>query len=169
MMAGCSSYIKLALDPETRGGLIDKIVNSMQTHPLFDQCEAIAVRGTSGLLVGPEVAQRLGKPLAVVRKAGETHHTFRNVECCVPHDRYFIVDDHISTGSTIKTIVEDMARSIQATKPLAVFLYGVDWDDSYRESDEKIIGGIPVVYVRGCHKHPTNSFDPTACLGGDLP
>jgi len=78
--------------------------------------DAIAVRGVSGLLVGPAVAVALNKHLIVVRKTHDTamngsSHSYNQVEgCCKKNCRYIIIDDFISTGETIgkvKEMVED--------------------------------------------------------------
>jgi hypothetical protein len=67
--------------------------------------DAIVVRGVSGLLVGPMVASRLGKPWCIVRKPGDgTHSDHKVVEGWYNFKSYIIVDDLIATGGTIKLI-----------------------------------------------------------------
>lgn len=139
----CSSYIEPALDPRKRPKLIKALVKAIKEHETFPQCEAVAVRGISGLLVGPEVAQKLGKPLAVCRKPKDGSHACVIVECCSPCDRYIIVDDITSTGGTVRAIIDAMEADLKATKPLAVFLYNSSGGDVHLSKKM----GIPIISI----------------------
>ena len=79
-----------------------------------DRFEAIVVRGTSGLLVGPMVAALLKKPWCIIRKPGDSSHSDHRVEGWRNFKSYIIIDDLIATGETIRTIqktVRDHARA----------------------------------------------------------
>lgn len=76
--------------------------------------DAIAVRGVSGLVVGPLLAHTLKKHLIVVRKPSEKadSHADQLIEGPTTDTqiRYLIVDDFISNGSTVRKIVEEIAK-----------------------------------------------------------
>lgn len=74
--------------------------------------EAIAYRGNSGALVAPAVAARMGKRLIMSRKPGENSHSSSHIEGPKWALRYVIVDDFVSTGRTINTIVDDVAGGL---------------------------------------------------------
>lgn len=78
---------------------------------VFGPFEAIAVRGTSGMLFGPLLAHMTRKRLSVIRKPNESAHTSRTLEGVVEASRYVIVDDFVSTGQTVSKIVAGMAES----------------------------------------------------------
>jgi hypoxanthine phosphoribosyltransferase len=74
--------------------------------------DAIVVSGTSGLLVGPAIADQLGLPLVVVRKPDDGSHSGSLVEGAVgfdkPNPKYIVVDDFVSSGDTVARIMETM-------------------------------------------------------------
>jgi len=97
-----ADYIRNALDPVRLRELIHSADNLLR--PLDPA--TIAVRGVSGLVFGAPLAYHMGIHLTVVRKDDGAHSPYM-VEGYLPgsHDRWVIVDDLISTGSTIDHIV----------------------------------------------------------------
>lgn len=78
--------------------------------------DAIAVRGMSGMLIGPAVAARLGKDLIVVRKCKDGSHSASIVEGVDNwnHDfRYIIVDDFIDSGETLSQIFTQIVIELE--------------------------------------------------------
>lgn len=86
--------------------------------------DAIAVRGNSGLLLGPLVATVLNKGLILVRKDCQSHASY-TVEGCTEVKRYIIVDDLIESGKTIKEMRDKIGPS-NLIKCVGVFLYSSD-------------------------------------------
>jgi hypoxanthine phosphoribosyltransferase len=83
--------------------------------PCESRFEAIAVRGTSGLLVGPMVASILDKPWCIIRKPGDgTHSDHKVVEGWTGFKTYLIIDDLIATGGTIRLIQKTLADHARA-------------------------------------------------------
>lgn len=91
--------------------------------PKADQFDAIACTGLSGTLIAPIIAYHLSKPLIVVRKSNkESPHSGRLVEGadCV---KYLILDDVISSGTTIRNIIANIKQASILGKPVAIFLW----------------------------------------------
>lgn len=66
--------------------------------------EAIAVRGVSGLGMGAAVSYETGIPLVIVRKPGEQSHG-NQVEGPGLIAKFLVLDDIISSGETMRTII----------------------------------------------------------------
>lgn len=95
----------------------------------LNEFDSIAVRGTSGLLVGSPVAMMLGKPLIVVRKPGESSHSSLDVEHIGPVGmRVLFLDDFISSGDTKDAVIEAVEGNHRGAKIVAQYMYGW-WDD----------------------------------------
>lgn len=134
-----STYLSKVINTKSLALVVSEAVKLLR--PKRDSFDGIAVRGASGLLVGPTVALRLHKQLIIVRKMGENHHSQSSVEG-VYCPKYIILDDMIETGETLKTIrdtVENYTwgyqkmvpyRPIQSPQLTGVYLY--DHLDSYR-------------------------------------
>jgi len=74
----------------------------------FDDFDTIAFSGNSGSLMSFPLAHRLNKEIIVVRKPRETEsvHSCLMVEGVIPFNRrIIIIDDFVSTGKTIRYIV----------------------------------------------------------------
>lgn len=92
--------------------------------------DAVAVTGKSGLSLAFATLMLIDFPLIVVRKRGENSHG-NPIEGAHSVDvrKYIILDDFVSSGSTIKTMVgsiDEMVDSYEDTKPLrcvGVFQY----------------------------------------------
>jgi orotate phosphoribosyltransferase len=70
--------------------------------------DAIAVRGISGLMLGPTLSVLCDKSLIVVRKHDEDRHSTNVCEGDRGAKRYIIVDDFISDGDTVRAIYKDI-------------------------------------------------------------
>jgi adenine/guanine phosphoribosyltransferase-like PRPP-binding protein len=99
-----SGYILKAFNPTTYKATLRAALKTLKEYE--DTFDAIAIRGTSGLLFGPPLTMMLKKSLIVVRKpkAQESSHSSHEVETNLTKGTYLIVDDCIGGGSTIKAI-----------------------------------------------------------------
>jgi adenine/guanine phosphoribosyltransferase-like PRPP-binding protein len=98
--------------------------------------DAIAFRGMSGALVAPSVATALGKNLLMVRK--EHSHSTMNVEGFYgTPQRYIIVDDFISMGSTCKEIITQVSNFCDENTCVGIALY----NNSGRSRSELQVNG----------------------------
>lgn len=73
--------------------------------------EAVAVTGKSGLSLAFATLMLVDFPLIVVRKRGENTHgsSIEGTEGVAVH-RYLILDDFVASGTTVKTVVDDLTR-----------------------------------------------------------
>ena len=85
--------------------------------------DAIAFRGLSGALIAIPMAHALDKTMIAVRKKGENNHSGAGVEGDWVARRYVIMDDMISTGNTVRTIM----RAIKNFSPNAECLGTLVW------------------------------------------
>ena len=74
--------------------------------------DIIACRGVSGLLFSSLLAYKMRKGLAVVRKREHTSHSCCKVEGHLPTqgEKWIIVDDFISSGSTVAEIITKLGK-----------------------------------------------------------
>ena len=120
MSNNCVFYLEDTLDPKKRRVLINRIVRHLK--PIASTFDAIAVRGLSGMLVGPEVAGRLSKQIVVVRKNDDlTTHSGHRVEGS-PGSSYIILDDLVDTGKTVDLIRARIADK-SAAKCVGIYTY----------------------------------------------
>lgn len=115
-----SSYLHKALNVKKRSVVIDKIVKKLINE---NKSYAIACCGMSGMLIGPEVANRLKWPVWIVRKAKEKSHSYLSVEGDISVKDYIIIDDFIDTGETIKYINRKISDCIRGSNINQIILY----------------------------------------------
>jgi adenine/guanine phosphoribosyltransferase-like PRPP-binding protein len=141
-MAKCIDYLEGVFDPKKLSGIVNRIVSTLR--PL--QYDAIAMSGMSGALVGSIVANRLGKPMMLVRKPHEEKfsHSRQKIESGVQHNRpicYVIIDDLISSGDTINRIRYAIENENVNSTCIAIVLYA-------QESEPRTkYNCIPIRYV----------------------
>lgn len=100
-----SSYLHSVLSKDGFHRTIKQTIQDLK--PKSELFNTIAFRGISGALVAPVVAHALDKNLIVVRKETNSH-SFYKVEGEIYGARYIVIDDFVSSGSTILAIVEDI-------------------------------------------------------------
>jgi adenine/guanine phosphoribosyltransferase-like PRPP-binding protein len=128
-----SPYLQKSINQKERKETIDYCVNTLEYRiemkeiPDFD---AIAVSGVSGLLIGPSVADRLGKKLIVVRKDADRKNSHALV--IVEADKfisdylnftYIVIDDLIDSGSTLNRIIDKINYRYPYAKCVGVYCY----------------------------------------------
>ena len=114
-------YLREALSPPAARDTIEKAVQEIR--PYAAKFDAIAVTGSSGLLIGPTVAYLLQKGVILVRKPGTSTHSSRRVEGDDIYKRYIIVDDLISSGDTIERIKEATSSQWPGIECIGTYLY----------------------------------------------
>ena len=117
-----SYYIDAGFDKKRSKAIVAEVVKKLNLSGLsFD---AIAVRGTSGLIIGPIVAHLMDKYLIVVRKTKENSHASNLVECPnIRAGRYIIIDDCIASGNTVNAIVDEVKAVNPKLEPIGIFLW----------------------------------------------
>ncbi len=145
-----SLYLSETLDVSSLKNIVYDL--SVKLQPMSDEFDAIAVRGMSGSLVGPQIAMNLDKQLIIVRK--ETSHSCSKVEGYFSNNtRYIIVDDFIGTGATVRSIIDNIQESCHVSMykatcvGLAMYkqsLYGVS------KFTQELVPDAKVVVARWC-------------------
>lgn len=122
-----TSYLHHTLNPDTFNVRV-KIANKVLSAYDYD---SFAFRGMSGALLGAPLAHLFKKTMLVVRKPGVDCHTDRAVEGDFGARRYVIVDDVISSGNTVRTII----RAIKHFAPHAECVGILVWEDLCDQRD----------------------------------
>jgi adenine/guanine phosphoribosyltransferase-like PRPP-binding protein len=139
------SYIRKALDPKT----LKKI--ALGTYKVYKEVNAdvIVARGLSGSIIASAVGAKYGVPFAIVRKPMEGSHSAELIEMATEGKTYkdwIIVDDFISSGNTIRTIMEAVEKDGNFNgKCKAIVLYN-DMDKDHRFTSDKH-GDVPVFRI----------------------
>lgn len=112
----CAYYLAPALNSKARHRVVETIVHILKNKIGLDNFDAIAVCGTSGMLIGPIIAYLLNKEIIVVRKKLDAErsncHSNHTVEFSLDHElehKYVIIDDLISRGYTVSRIIEQLS------------------------------------------------------------
>lgn len=111
-----SDYLGEVLTPSGLDRAARRVVAKAKKEGL--EFDAVAFSGMSGALVGPIVAMRTKTYPIFVRKSmkAEAHHSGRRVEGAFGTPlRYIIVDDFVSSGKTIRRIVQEVGKVSGAT------------------------------------------------------
>ena len=114
------SYFLEALDYR-RSATIKAAIDILT--PKADLFDAIAFTGMSGAVVAPILAYHLDKHLLAIRK--EPCHSNSIVEhgSCPPDSRILIVDDFISSGKTVNTMIAKLKVWSPTCIVMAAYLY----------------------------------------------
>lgn len=119
-MSRHAQYIKELFDPPALQESAHLAAKWLRKHP---EITAIAARGVSGTTFAGAVSFLTGIPVILVRKDTEQCHSSNRVEFPDIEDgNYAIVDDFISSGDTVKIII-DKIRADSDWKCKAVLQY----------------------------------------------
>lgn len=98
-----SYHLKRFIKPAQAKVIVKKCIKLLSKM----EFDAIAFRGLSGALIAPTIAMEMGKELIAVRKTKGDHSTYM-VEGDRAARTYVIVDDFIGTGSTVRTMLNQI-------------------------------------------------------------
>jgi hypoxanthine phosphoribosyltransferase len=105
-----SAYLHSILDAVRLKKVVKYLSKIIKKKVGVDNFDAIAYRGMSGAGVATTLGYLFGKPLVMVRKKDVVSHTSNRVEGVFKVKRMLIVDDCISTGETLVTMVRDIVN-----------------------------------------------------------
>jgi len=129
MQVSACSHLYKVLDPETRGKVIAKCIKVLKPH--LNKFDAIAVCGYSMALIGPSVADAIGKPIIIVRKSNRNTASQFPVEGVVCN-RYIIIDDLICSGTTINRVIKKIKEEHNTkAKLVGIYLYTIEQSSYY--------------------------------------
>lgn len=103
-----ASYLKAIFLPEIRNVVIDEMCYMLRNKK--KHFDSIACRGVSMLTIGSIMAHKLKKQIVVIRK-GENTHSKYSTEFNVEPKSYIIVDDLVSSGKTVDSVIESLPNS----------------------------------------------------------
>lgn len=106
-----ANYSEAVFSHERIRRVVDDLSLAIPALMQLHEADTIVVSGKSGISAGFAALTRINFPLAVVRKPGENSHGSL-IEGTDQHDmrRYIILDDFVSSGSTVDRIVEDIDK-----------------------------------------------------------
>lgn len=123
-------YMGNWLDPHELKSHVKQAVDMLVESEI--QFDAIAFRGISGAILGPQIAVALDKSMILVRKPNDGSHSLQNaaygtnskltplVEGDINARTYIIVDDFQSSGATAKEIRDEIRKVIPKAVCLGV-------------------------------------------------
>ena len=85
--------------------------------------DTIAVKGNSGMLIGPSLAMEMNKSLLIIRKPAERNHSYNKVEGWGHNQRILILDDFIASGKTIESMIKSINDYCATPTIVAITLY----------------------------------------------
>lgn len=106
---------------------------------------------TGGILLAFEVARQLGVMAAYAEHAGESGRAIRRGTTFTPGTRVLVVDDILTTGSSVRETLGALAAH-----PVTVVGIGVLWD----RSGGKVDFGVPLVSL---HAEAIAAYVPEEC------
>jgi adenine/guanine phosphoribosyltransferase-like PRPP-binding protein len=135
-------------------GLIERIVHRLaqECHEEFD---TICGVGCSGSLILLQLAKRLGKHAAIIRKQREGCHSEYAVEGTVG-TRWILIDDLVASGNTVNTARKTMMKHAQYIRDVAG-LYSKADQDAY--GFRPVFVGCFCYFEGGWHARDYNRFE----------
>lgn len=122
-------YLEAPFTPRLREYMIKALIKAIKSK--FPKVSAIAARGNSGIPLASIIAHKLQLPLIAVRK-NESRHDTRTMTGYVGEGTYVIVDDLISSGETIRAILDTVKQNSAKLTCVGIFLYDSSRDDFER-------------------------------------
>ena len=118
-LQGCD-HTAILLNPKTRNKIIEQAISEIKkTQISFD---TIACCGISGLLVVPQIAEKLHKNTIVIRKANDKSYSPFHYEGVMPN-KYLIIDDLICSGKTVKHILSTIKDDCSIAECLGIYCF----------------------------------------------
>ncbi len=111
------------LDDAVRKNGVTRIVKKAVAALKDIDFDTIVFRGMSGALIAPIVAHVLGKEIVMLRKPEAQTHSSYKYEGYLNVQRYIIIDDFVSTGSTVGEIVSRMRDMVADVKFVGLYIY----------------------------------------------
>lgn len=133
--------------PNYTGQLCHKIAAHFQNQ----RVQVVAGPTTGGIILAFEVAKQLGVRGIFAEKEGATERVFRRGFCINSGERVLIVDDILTTGSSIRQVMAAVANQGGIVIGIGVL---VD------RAEQKIEFGVPLF---SCHRSTTVTYKPEEC------
>lgn len=119
-----TDYLSCIFDPTKFRSTVNRAIGLLTEFGKHTPFDTIAFTGVSGAAIAFPLSFALEMPLLCIRKKGENNHSPYQVEGNYSTSRYVIVDDFISTGSTVHRIEEDIKAELPNSPELVgIYLY----------------------------------------------
>jgi orotate phosphoribosyltransferase len=128
----------------------EKLCSLIADHFKEDKVQLVAGPTTGGIIIAYEVARQLGVKGVFAEKEGAAR-VFRRGFSINPHDRILIVDDILTTGSSITEVIE-------AVNKLGATIVGIGV--LVDRAEQKIEFGVPLF---SCLRSATVTYSPANC------
>lgn len=141
-LQGCD-HTTILLNPKTRNQIIKTTVDYIKSLKL--RFDTIACCGISGILVVPQIAEKLHKNTILIRKKDDSRYSPFHYEGVMP-SRYIIVDDLICSGQTIKHIINTIGDDCKLAQCLGVYCFLKD-QCAYRSNNDLCKRDLGIPYL----------------------
>jgi hypothetical protein len=154
-----AAYLQDVFDPAKYPKLVRQVKQRVTELKVALKFDAIAFRGNSGAALAYPVCAALKLPMICVRKGESSHGQPVEAATNVAIRKYLIVDDLISTGDTIRAIVDAITKAGTPSIPggysawqgplpkcAGILLWGQSYGDAsfYFEGDAR---PVPIVRI----------------------
>lgn len=125
-------YTHAVFDPNRFSDLVCSMVTRIEEIQRLTGVTALAACGNSGLPLVGAIAALMRMPFYAVRKGRDPGHDSRKVNGFTPLGgcSYLIIDDLISSGTTVKKIYSTIRSVAPEAKPGGILLYTDRWSKS---------------------------------------
>jgi adenine/guanine phosphoribosyltransferase-like PRPP-binding protein len=152
-----ADYLRYALDRERRSVTVLEIVTKLKRIDFG----TLVVRGLSGLLVGPIVAERMQKELVAIRKPNDGSTSDYSAEGN-PTGAFVILDDLIASGDTVCEILKTMTRLYSGHRCAGSYLYVERRWLAYSALEDRVELAIRAPFAASVHRTLNSLRDPAA-------
>lgn len=169
-----SNYIKSAFNKPKLQHIVKSFGKAIEDK-VFGEFDGLACIGTSGLAVAPILAYEFDKHLMVVRKENDASHKESSIESHDSIKRYIIIDDFVSSGRTLDTIIKGVEKVFQYWgKDNPIYSGAFFWHTCsgtvcmkemccYRDNFEELVKGKVFAQVNEEKKYPDDG-DKLYCI-----
>ena len=129
----------------------EQLCRLIANHFRKQKVQVVAGPTTGGIILAFEVARQLGVRGIFAEKEGEKERVFRRGFSINPGERALVVDDILTTGSSIRQVMAAVERQGGTIVGIGVL---VD------RSEQRIEFGVPIF---SCHRAETQTYQPQDC------
>ena len=121
-MGPSAYYLRNTFNPKLLRATVHAVNRKLKNMAKDLTWDVLAFRGNSGAGVCYALAYKYGWNICCMRKPAEKSHG-QMVEASIHFDSYLIVDDFMSSGSTVRGMIEDMHDEVKRARCVGVLLY----------------------------------------------
>ena len=132
-------------------GYTEQLCHMIADHFREQRIQVVAGPTTGGIILAFETARQLGVRGIFAEKEGAQDRVFRRGFSISPGERVLIVDDVLTTGSSIRQVMAAVTKQGGTVIGIGVL---VD------RSEQKLDFGVPLFC---CHRSITQTYSPSAC------